>query len=140
MNEPPQGWCTDPYARHEARWFSRGLPAALVRDRREESQDRPPEGSPTVAPVEIHVDTASSFGSDLVRADDVTRSPYDPNTIKQAAFDVFSRTTANRRLIFGAGARYTPATWPPGGSAALPTWRSRFWLVPMIKQLSPRVL
>ena len=38
-----QNWCIDPYARHEARWFSRGLPTALVRDRGVESQDPPPE-------------------------------------------------------------------------------------------------
>jgi hypothetical protein len=38
-----QNWCIDPYGRHEARWFSRGLPTALVRDRGLESQDPPPE-------------------------------------------------------------------------------------------------
>ena len=58
----------------------------LVWDGREESQDPPPEGLPTVASIKIDVDTSSSFRADLVRADDVTRSPYDPMKIKQAAF------------------------------------------------------
>ena len=56
------------------------FPPLLVRDGREVSQDPPPEGPPTRAPVKIDVDTASSFGSDLVRAEDVTRFPYDPSS------------------------------------------------------------
>lgn len=124
MNESLQGWCTDPYARHEARWFSQGVPRGLVRDGRKESQDLPPQGSPTVASSKIDVDTSSSFGSDLVRADDVTHSPYDPKEIKQAAFDVFSRTMPTQSFVVGGGERYTPGTWPPGGSAAGPKRRS----------------
>ncbi|MGA2836195.1 MAG: hypothetical protein ABSF84_06320 [Acidimicrobiales bacterium] len=38
-----QNWCRDPYGVHEARWFSNGIPTALVRDGGVESQDRPPE-------------------------------------------------------------------------------------------------
>ncbi len=40
-----QNWCLDPYGRHEARWFSRGIATALVRDQGIESQDPPPESS-----------------------------------------------------------------------------------------------
>jgi len=40
-----QNWCIDPFGRHEVRWFSRGLPTALVRDRGVESQDPPPDTS-----------------------------------------------------------------------------------------------
>jgi hypothetical protein len=40
----PQGWCTDPFGRHEARWFSGGDPTALVRDGGIESTDPPPAG------------------------------------------------------------------------------------------------
>jgi len=40
-----QNWCVDPYGTHEARWFSRGIPTALVRDRGVESQDPPPDSA-----------------------------------------------------------------------------------------------
>ena len=38
-----QNWCPDPFGVHEARWFSNGIPTALVRDDGHESQDPPPE-------------------------------------------------------------------------------------------------
>jgi hypothetical protein len=38
-----QGWYSDPYRRHAARWFSDGAPTALVRDEGVESTDPPPE-------------------------------------------------------------------------------------------------
>lgn len=38
-----QNWCPDPFGLHEARWFSNGIPTALVRDAGVESQDPPPE-------------------------------------------------------------------------------------------------
>ena len=37
-----QNWCPDPFGLHEARWFSNGIPTALVRDAGVESQDLPP--------------------------------------------------------------------------------------------------
>jgi hypothetical protein len=40
-----QNWCPDPFGQHEARWFSNGIPTALVRDRGVEAQDPPPEPS-----------------------------------------------------------------------------------------------
>ena len=38
-----QNWCPDPFGQHEARWFSNGIPTALVRDAGVEAQDPPPE-------------------------------------------------------------------------------------------------
>jgi hypothetical protein len=38
---PGEGWCPDPFARHELRWMSGGLPTSLVRDRGVESHDDP---------------------------------------------------------------------------------------------------
>jgi hypothetical protein len=38
-----QNWCPDPFGLHEARWFSNGIPTALVRDAGVEAQDPPPE-------------------------------------------------------------------------------------------------
>ncbi len=37
-----QNWCPDPFGLHEARWFSNGIPTALVRDAGVEAQDPPP--------------------------------------------------------------------------------------------------
>lgn len=37
-----QGWYSDPYHQHSARWFSDGKPTALVLDHGVESQDPPP--------------------------------------------------------------------------------------------------
>ena len=37
-----QNWCQDPFGQHQARWFSNGIPTALVRDDGVESQDPPP--------------------------------------------------------------------------------------------------
>ena len=45
VTTPAQNWCRDPYGRHDARWFSRGIPTALVRDGSVESQDPPPDGA-----------------------------------------------------------------------------------------------
>lgn len=40
-----EGWCADPFGRHEARWISNGSPTNLVRDRGVESRDEPPTES-----------------------------------------------------------------------------------------------
>jgi hypothetical protein len=37
-----EGWCPDPFGRHEARWLSGGEPTDLVRDGGVESHDEPP--------------------------------------------------------------------------------------------------
>lgn len=40
-----QNWCIDPFGSHEERWFSRGMPTALVRDHCVEAQDPPPDSA-----------------------------------------------------------------------------------------------
>jgi hypothetical protein len=49
-----EGWFTDPYGRHEARWLSNGRATKLVRDGVVESYDEPPTDLPTLnaQPVE----------------------------------------------------------------------------------------
>jgi hypothetical protein len=44
-----QGWHSDPFGVHEARYFSAGQPTKLVRDRGTESYDEPPSGADEVA-------------------------------------------------------------------------------------------
>jgi len=38
-----EGWCTDPFRRHEHRWFSDGTPTYLVRDDGKTWKDEPPD-------------------------------------------------------------------------------------------------
>ena len=51
-----QGWYSDPYGYHKARWFSDGRPTALVRDDGVESSDPPPE-APFVGGLKPVVET-----------------------------------------------------------------------------------
>jgi hypothetical protein len=46
-----EGWFTDPYERHQARWMSQGTPTSLVRDGNVQSSDPPAQGSFSVNPV-----------------------------------------------------------------------------------------
>jgi hypothetical protein len=68
-DEHAEGWFTDPFGRHEARWMSDGSPTKLVRDGDEESYEDPPDEEPTVTPTRIAEGQASD-GSDLLRSDD----------------------------------------------------------------------
>ncbi len=52
----PQGWFSDPYRQHKARWFSDGTPTALVRDDGVESKD-PPPSTPYTGELEPIVET-----------------------------------------------------------------------------------
>lgn len=48
-----EGWFTDPYGIHEARWLSEGRPTQLVRDSGSESYDKPPDRPPVAPPERI---------------------------------------------------------------------------------------
>jgi len=64
-----EGWFTDPFGRHEARWLSDGTPTKLVRDGSLESYDDPPDEEPTHEPQRIVVEVPPDGGADLRRAD-----------------------------------------------------------------------
>jgi hypothetical protein len=68
-HETLEGWYTDPYALHEARWLSNGKATKLVRDGEATSYDEPPGGEFTRVPepIEPEPDTGPA---DLLRADD----------------------------------------------------------------------
>jgi hypothetical protein len=52
--EQLEGWCTDPFGRHEARWMSDGVPTKLVRDGHgAESYEDPPDEEWKVTPSPI---------------------------------------------------------------------------------------
>ena len=88
-----EGWYTDPFGRHEARWLSAGKPTKLVRDGDVEGYDDPPDETPTVIPVRIEDGREAANGGDLRRADDVEREPaYDPKKAARAVLDVFDQS------------------------------------------------
>jgi hypothetical protein len=87
-----EGWYTDPYGRHEARWMSQGTPTSLVRDGATEGSDPVADEPFTVTPVLIEPEGPGD-GSDRRRADDAqTEDPYDPQEASRAATDVYDQT------------------------------------------------
>ncbi len=64
-----EGWYTDPYRRHEARWMSDGSPTKLVRDGGVESYDDPPDEEPSQEATMIVVEPPAGL-NDLRRAGD----------------------------------------------------------------------
>ena len=81
-----EGWFTDPFGRHEARWLSAGTPTRLVKDGDTEAYDDPPDEPPTRVPERI----APAGGPDSARrADDAERTePFDPQQATRKAWDV----------------------------------------------------
>jgi hypothetical protein len=92
MDETMEGWYTDPYQRHEARWMSEGKATRLVRDGKAEGNDPVGDEAFAVTPVRIEGEPRHD-GSDLLRADDAARSgPYDAKAAVRAAVDAFDQT------------------------------------------------
>ena len=88
-----EGWYTDPFGRHEARWLSVGEPTKLVRDGEVEGYDDPPNETRSVTPVRIEDGDEAANGGDLRRADEAERGPaYDPKKAARAVFDVFDQS------------------------------------------------
>jgi hypothetical protein len=69
VEERAEGWYTDPYDLHEARWISDGTPTKLVRDAEVESYDEPPDSEPLHPPLRIDEEQVAD-GQDLLRAGD----------------------------------------------------------------------
>jgi len=91
-DEELEGWYTDPYQRHEARWMSQGVPTRLVKDGEVEGSDPVADEPFKVTPIPIEGHPVSD-GSDLKRADDAEREePFDPKAATRAAWDVFDRS------------------------------------------------
>ena len=70
MAERAEGWHTDPYGRHEARWMSGGTPTELVRDRGVESYDAPPDEESSQTP-ELVAEEERADGQDPTRGSQV---------------------------------------------------------------------
>lgn len=96
-----EGWYTDPFGKHEARWISDGEPTNLVRDGRTEARDEPPDEKPSHPLVKIEAPNASgpedamradaaeggTGAGDLQRADDTEQ--FDGKKLEEAVWDVF---------------------------------------------------
>ena len=77
MAERAEGWYTDPYGRHEARWMSDGTPTELVRDRGVESYDAPPVEEPSQTPELVAEEVAEeeqAEGQDSTRGSHIAGS------------------------------------------------------------------
>jgi hypothetical protein len=70
-----EGWCTDPFGRHEARWLSAGSPTKLVRDGEVEAYDDPPDEEPTLQAQLIEPEVGLIGGADLLRVGDPDSAP-----------------------------------------------------------------
>jgi hypothetical protein len=85
--EALEGWCTDPFGRHEARWLSEGTPTKLVRDGDVESYEDPPDEEPTRQPQLIEPDVGLIAGADLWRAGDPGSAPVDLGSLDRQMSD-----------------------------------------------------
>jgi hypothetical protein len=81
-----QGWYSDPYRLHVARWFSDGRPTALVRDAGVESNDPPPQ-IPFVGTLEPVVETEGAL---LHTSGNRVRTHLDPTA--NAIWEIFVST------------------------------------------------
>ena len=87
-HEVLEGWYTDPYRRHDARWMSAGRPTNLVRDGNVTSHDEPPDGPWVTKPEPWASESTAGAGSDLLRADSAEAGDaYDEKRGKWAAYD-----------------------------------------------------
>jgi hypothetical protein len=97
-DEHDEGWYTDPYGRHEARWISAGSPTKLVRDGSVESYDDAPDQEPSEVPTEIVIDPVPRTDQ-LDRADEAATEslPTAGEFADVAVFGVLSTWHLNRR-------------------------------------------
>ena len=69
-----EGWHTDPFGLHDARWLSAGEPTKLVRDGATEFYEPVPALAPSFAARPISDHELPGDGLDLCRSDQVVRS------------------------------------------------------------------
>jgi hypothetical protein len=86
-DEHEEGWYTDPYGRHEARWLSVGMPTKLVRDDGVEPYEDPPDEEPSQAAIKIVEEPPP--GTDSLRRADEAETETQPTTGEVADVAVF---------------------------------------------------
>jgi hypothetical protein len=85
-----EGWYTDPFGNHEARWISDGIPTALVRDGGVESLDPPPTIGYS-GPFERLAPEGHTDSRDMRRADEAETEDFDPLAGHQRAISVLNK-------------------------------------------------
>jgi hypothetical protein len=90
-----EGWYTDPYGVHEARWFSDGRPTKLARDGSNESNHEPPDEPYSKDPISIEAEAAIRHGADLRRADEAEAGNCDSEKASLAALDIMIQSPGN---------------------------------------------
>ncbi|HXW34202.1 MAG TPA: hypothetical protein VEJ87_06440 [Acidimicrobiales bacterium] len=75
MDDALEGWYTDPYGVHEARWMSVGRPTDLVRDGETEARDPAPDEPFKITPLPIETGSDFTAAADLRRADEAAGYP-----------------------------------------------------------------
>ena len=88
-----EGWYTDPFGLHEARWISDGRPTKLVRDAGVDSFDEPPDEAPVREAARVEHPEAQRAG-DLRRADSAEAGePFDDIDSIDHAAEVVAEST-----------------------------------------------
>jgi hypothetical protein len=96
VNQRLEGWYTDPFGRHQARWMSDGVPTVLVRDSGVESHDDPSDEPWSQEPEVI----APPGGPDSMhRADEAQDEYFDPQRARDAAETVASTGISSFRHV-----------------------------------------
>lgn len=103
-----EGWYSDPYGRHEARWISGGVPTKLCRDGDTESYDEPPDSPPSHAWVPITPPPGSVTAADTLRAD-AAESETTPSLAELNRREVSAAITTQAHPWFIAR-RWVPST------------------------------
>ncbi len=144
-----EGWYTDPWGHHDARWISDGVPSKLVRDGKTESFDDPPDSPPVQAWVPIDPPASSLTAADTLRADaleaETTPSLADLNrTQDSAAFTARAHPWFDARDWVPPSRSTPPSTLQNAGLVGggilaglvllLPTY---LWIVQIVAALTP---
>lgn len=74
-----EGWYTDPWRRHTARWYSAGWPSALVRDGDTQAMAPVPTEPPSEVPRRWSPGAPVADGDDLWRVEDPKPPPDRPS-------------------------------------------------------------
>ena len=83
-----EGWYTDPFGLHDARWMSDGRPTGLVRDGDVESNEPVPDGPPTKTSRRLGAEGAGGLAtSDVLEANKTTGKPPDYGDAAEEGFD-----------------------------------------------------
>lgn len=83
-----EGWYTDPFGLHEARWMSDGQPTGLVRDGAVEATEPVPDGPPTSTPSRLGAESTDGLAtSDVLEANKTTGKPPDYQDAAEEGID-----------------------------------------------------